>query len=112
LDKAVAALTAGGASVAVKRGGDGAVLVTGGVRYQATPPAQQVVDTTGAGDCFNAGLIAALLAGRGPADALAPACAAGAASARALGRTAASPALPAPLALPGAGSVRGLEPAG
>ena len=91
LDKAVAALTAGGASVAVKRGGDGAVLVTGGVRYQATPPAQQVVDTTGAGDCFNAGLIAALLAGRGPADALALACAAGAGSTRALGGTAGCP---------------------
>ena len=106
LDKAVAALTAGGASVAVKRGGDGAVLVTRGVRYQATPPAQQVVDTTGAGDCFNAGLIAALLAGRGPADALALACAAGAGSTRELGGTAGCPDLPAALALAGQVSVR------
>jgi len=51
---------AGGASVAVKRGGDGAVLETRGVRYQATPPAQQVVDTTGAGDCFCGSLAARL----------------------------------------------------
>ena len=99
LDKAVAALTADGASVAVKRGGEGAIMVTGGVRYQATPPAQQVVDTTGAGDCFNAGLITALLAGHGTADALALACAAGAGSTRAVGGTAGCPDLPAALAL-------------
>ena len=106
LDKAVAALTATGASVAVKRGGDGAILVTGGVRYQATPPAQEVVDTTGAGDCFNAGLITALLARRGTADALALACAAGAGSTRALGGTAGCPDLPAALALARKVSVR------
>jgi sugar/nucleoside kinase (ribokinase family) len=99
LDKAVAALTADGASVAVKRGGEGAIMVTAGVRYQATPPAQQVVDTTGAGDCFNAGLITALLAGHGTADALALACAAGAGSTRAVGGTAGCPDLPAALAL-------------
>jgi sugar/nucleoside kinase (ribokinase family) len=74
--------------------------------YQATPPAQQVVDTTGAGDCFNAGLITALLAGRGPANALALACAAGAGSTSAVGGTAGCPDLPAALALARKVSVR------
>jgi len=110
LDEAVATLTAGGASVAVKRGGDGAILVAGGVRYQATLPATRVVDTTGAGDCFNAGLITALLAGRGPADALALACAAGAGSTSAVGGTAGCPDLPAALALARDVTVHPFEP--
>jgi len=110
LDEAVATLTAGGASVAVKRGGDGAILVAGGVRYQATLPATRVVDTTGAGDCFNAGLITALLAGRGPADALALACAAGTGSTSAVGGTAGCPDLPAALALARDVTVHPFEP--
>ncbi len=110
LDEAVAELTASGAAVAVKLGGDGAILQRDGVRYRAAPPRVTPVDTTGAGDCFNAGLITALLAGRGPADALALACATGAASTRALGGTAGAPDLPAAQAL--AGQVTVLTPAG
>jgi sugar/nucleoside kinase (ribokinase family) len=112
LDEAVTELTARGSAVAVKLGGRGAILARDGARYRAVPPAQEAVDSTGAGDCFNAGLITALLAGRGPADALALACAAGAASTRALGGTAGSPDLAAALALADAVSVRRLEPAG
>jgi sugar/nucleoside kinase (ribokinase family) len=112
LDAAVAALTAGGASIVVKRGGNGAILVADGVRYQATLSATQVVDTTGAGDCFNAGLIAALLAGRGPADALALACAAGTGSTSAVGGTAGCPDLPAALALARDVTVHPFEPTG
>jgi sugar/nucleoside kinase (ribokinase family) len=112
LDEAVAQLTATGAAIAVKRGGDGAILQRDGVRYRATPPPVTPVDTTGAGDCFNAGLITALLAGREPADALALACAAGAASTRALGGTAGAPDLPAALVLARQVSVQRGTPAG
>jgi sugar/nucleoside kinase (ribokinase family) len=70
------------------------------------------VDTTGAGDCFNAGLITALLAGRGPAGALALACAAGAGSTSAVGGTAGCPDLPAALALARHVTVHPFEPTG
>jgi sugar/nucleoside kinase (ribokinase family) len=45
------------------------------------------VDTTGAGDCFNAGLIAGLLRGLPLPEAAALACATGAASTQAPGGT-------------------------
>ena len=48
----------------------------GTVRVPARPA--DVVDPTGAGDAFAAGLLAAWLAGAGPADALAAGVAAGA----------------------------------
>ena len=50
-------------------------------------------DTTGAGDCFNAGLIAGLLDGRDLAGAAALGCAAGALSTAAPGGTASAPSL-------------------
>jgi sugar/nucleoside kinase (ribokinase family) len=59
------------------------------------------VDTTGAGDCFNAGLLAGLLHGFEPSDALALGCAAGAASTQGIGGTGSSPRLTAALALAG-----------
>ena len=113
VDEAVKTLTARCASVAVKRGGDGAILAGGGFRYQATlSAAAQVVDTTGAGDCFNAGLITALLAGRGPADALALACAAGTGSTSAVGGTAGCPDLSSALVLARKVTVHPLGPTG
>jgi sugar/nucleoside kinase (ribokinase family) len=56
--------------VALSLGADGALWAEAGevVHRPARPAA--VVDTTGAGDAFTAGLLAAWLAGAGPADAL------------------------------------------
>jgi sugar/nucleoside kinase (ribokinase family) len=56
--------------VVIKRGARGAIAMHRGVRSEAPALACVPVDTTGAGDCFNAGLIAGLLAGDSLADAL------------------------------------------
>ena len=78
--------------VAVTLGGVGARLFRDGIQIAAAvPPAVDVVDTTGAGDCFVAALTVALLEGQSPADALAFACAAGA---LAVTRAGAQPSLP------------------
>jgi sugar/nucleoside kinase (ribokinase family) len=79
--------------VVVKRGADGAVAHTGDGEVRARPPAVQAVDTTGAGDAFDAGFLAARAHGLELADALALACACGALSTRALGGVAAQPTL-------------------
>jgi sugar/nucleoside kinase (ribokinase family) len=50
-----------GLAVAVKCGSAGAVLAHDDEVLQAVPPAVRVVDTTGAGDAFNAGFLAAWL---------------------------------------------------
>jgi len=53
-----------GGSVVVKLGADGCYAVTsGGATLSVPAPAVEVVDTTGAGDAFNAGLIDALARG-------------------------------------------------
>ncbi|GAB4153217.1 MAG: ribokinase [Sphingomonadales bacterium] len=89
---AAAMLQGHGGMLAITRGGDGAVLSrAGAVIAEAAAPRVDVVDTTGAGDCFTAALTVRLLAGDGPADALAYACAAGACAVRKPG---AQPALP------------------
>jgi ribokinase len=78
--------------VAVTLGARGAELWRGGQRVAvATPPKVEVVDTTGAGDCFVAALVVALLEGRSHAAALRFACAAGA---LATTRAGAQPSLP------------------
>lgn len=58
--------------VAVTCGADGAVWAdrTGVLAQPTATEAESVLDTTGAGDAFTAGLLAAWLAGRGPADCL------------------------------------------
>jgi sugar/nucleoside kinase (ribokinase family) len=85
-----AALDSGGCPlVVVKRGARGAFARTPEATVEAAAPPVAVVDTTGAGDSFDAGFLAARLAGEGPATALALACACGALSTRALGGTAA-----------------------
>jgi sugar/nucleoside kinase (ribokinase family) len=99
LPEAVASLTKAGGAIAVKLGARGALYASGPRQYRATPPPVAAVDTTGAGDCFNAGLLAGLLNGFEPADALALGCAAGAASTRGIGGTGGSPELPAALAM-------------
>jgi sugar/nucleoside kinase (ribokinase family) len=99
LPDAVASLTRTGGAVAVKLGARGALYADASGRYLATPPPVSPVDATGAGDCFNAGLLAGLLRGSKPPDALALGCAAGAASTQGIGGTGSSPELSAALAL-------------
>jgi ribokinase len=78
--------------VAVTFGARGARLYRSGkLLAEAAPPSVDVVDTTGAGDCFVAALTIALLEQRRSADALAFACAA---SALAVTRPGAQPSLP------------------
>ncbi|HEX4287590.1 MAG TPA: sugar kinase [Trebonia sp.] len=87
LEAAVAKLTKAGRLVAVKLGPRGALYDDGARHYRATPPPLTPADTTGAGDCFNAGLLAGLLNGLEPPDALALGCATGAASTQGIGGT-------------------------
>lgn len=77
LGGADAALRVVGA-VAVSCGAAGARWYGPGPVRTAGAPAVAVRDTTGAGDAFDAGLLAAWLRGAGPAGALAAGCAAGA----------------------------------
>ncbi len=63
------------AEVVVKLGEDGALWTDGRALYRApAAPEATVRDTTGAGDAFAAGLIAARVDGAEPAEALAAAC--------------------------------------
>jgi sugar/nucleoside kinase (ribokinase family) len=68
------------------------------------------VDTTGAGDCFNAGLFAGLLRGLDLPSVLALGCAVGSASTAAAGGTGGCPDLPTALALARAVTVRSAGP--
>jgi sugar/nucleoside kinase (ribokinase family) len=97
--EAVAVLTAAGPGLVVKLGARGALWAEGPRRYRAEPPPVTPADTTGAGDCFNAGVISGLLDGLDLAGAVALGCAVGAASTRAPGGTAGCPDLPAARAL-------------
>ncbi len=67
-----------GVSVVLTLGARGALTQVGGDVLRATPPAVDVVDTTGAGDAFAAALAAALDRGSGLATALAEGVDAGA----------------------------------
>jgi ribokinase len=98
-------LAAQGPTVVVKRGADGALAVGGGADravpseagdrdvVRVAAPAVDPVDATGAGDSFDAGFLAARLAGEDLAGALALGCACGALSTRAAGGTAGQPTL-------------------
>jgi len=79
--------------VVVKRGARGALARKGDKVVEAAAPEVDVVDATGAGDSFDAGFLAARMAGEPVPAALALACACGALSTRALGGTAAQPTL-------------------
>jgi sugar/nucleoside kinase (ribokinase family) len=81
-----------GALVIVKLGAEGALAIGRG--DELTVPSLAIedpVDTIGAGDCFDAGLIASLLAGEPLRESLALACACGALSTRGPGGTGAQP---------------------
>jgi sugar/nucleoside kinase (ribokinase family) len=93
-DPAAAAreLASDGCAVAVKCGAAGSVLAEGPALTRMPAVDVDVVDTTGAGDNFNAGFLAARLRGEGFPAALAWGNALGALSTRAAGGTTADPA--------------------
>jgi len=80
LDAALQTLAGFGGTVVVKRGAAGASAVCDGVRRDVGAVAVEAVDTTGAGDCFDAGFVHARLAGMSLEDCLAVAIACGAAA--------------------------------
>jgi sugar/nucleoside kinase (ribokinase family) len=75
----------------LKLGARGAAGQESGTRRRAAPPAVVAVDTTGAGDAFDAGFIDALLDGAPLAERLRRACVVGALSTRAAGALSALP---------------------
>ena len=80
-----------GPAVVVKLGERGALCASRGERWRVSLPPVTPVDATGAGDCFNAGLIAGLLDGLALPRAAALGCAAGALSTQAAWGTAGAP---------------------
>jgi len=99
---ALPVLTSAVANVVIKLGASGALSACGGVAERVGLPsglAGELIDATGAGDCFNAGLIAGLLRGLDLVAATRLGCATGSASTRGAGGTAAAPRLDAALAL-------------
>ena len=87
LEQALDALAAQIPTVAVKRGADGALCRQGTKRLADPGFTVEVVDTTGAGDSFDAGFVYGYTQGWSLADTLALACACGALSTRAAGGT-------------------------
>ena len=90
-----ALVAAGPRVVAVKCGTDGAIAVArDGTLTRVPSLAVDAVDTTGAGDSFDAGFVAGFLAGRPVLDCLALGVAAGSLSTLGIGGTASQPTLP------------------
>ena len=88
-------VAAGPRVVVVKCGRDGAIAVEGDGTLTRLPSlAVDAVDTTGAGDSFDAGFVAGFLAGLPVRDCLALGVAAGALSTLAIGGTTSQPTLP------------------
>jgi sugar/nucleoside kinase (ribokinase family) len=95
VERAARALAQAGPTVVVKLGEEGALAVAPGaepIRVTAMPGITPV-DAVGAGDTFDAGLLAGLLGGEPLESAVSLACACGALSLRAAGGTAAQPTL-------------------
>jgi sugar/nucleoside kinase (ribokinase family) len=91
--RALAALAARVPTVAIKLGAEGAVAQRGEKVVRAATPPVQVVDTTGAGDSFNAGFVSGYLAGWSLERTLWLACACGSLAAREPGGTNGQPTL-------------------
>ena len=104
LDEAIAALRGRGPLVVVKTGSRGAIAAGPGERVQVPAPPVAVVDTTGAGDAFDAGFIAAMLGEESLERCLAVANACGALSTRAAGGVDAQPTMQEALTLVTEGS--------
>jgi sugar/nucleoside kinase (ribokinase family) len=75
----------------VKLGSAGAIMLTEGMQYRITPPNVKTVDTTGAGDAFDAGFIDAVLTGLSPRQCIEHGCVCGALSTRVAGALEALP---------------------
>lgn len=86
-DAALAVLRRHFPIVALKRGAEGAILAIGSETIRLQSPRVSVVDTTGAGDAFNAGFLQAWLNGDDAATTLAAAIEAGTRSVQASGGT-------------------------
>jgi sugar/nucleoside kinase (ribokinase family) len=69
----------------IKLGSRGAAMKVEGILYEVASPIVDVIDTTGAGDAFDAGFIDALLDKAGPVDGLRRACICGGLSTRRAG---------------------------
>lgn len=80
-------VAAGVDTAVITCGGDGTVLVSGRERLRAATYPVDFVGATGAGDAFDAGYIAALVAGLEPRDCLAWGSALGASCVRSIGAT-------------------------
>ncbi|MEV4172996.1 carbohydrate kinase family protein [Nonomuraea sp. NPDC049709] len=91
LERAVRELAARGTLPVVKRGERGALAFADGALVEAPARPATVVDAVGAGDSFNAGLLAALLRGLPLSRSMGVAVACGTLSTRAAGGTAAQP---------------------
>lgn len=85
--RAAAALQRLGPTIAVKLGAAGALAVAADAVVRVRGRAVVPVDTTGAGDCFNAGFIAGVLDGATPAESLMRAMTSGALAVTAWGGT-------------------------
>ena len=106
LPDAVRALEKAAARLVVKLGARGALCAENERRYHVALPPVRPVDTTGAGDCFNAGLIAGLRRGLDLAHAAALGCAVGAASTQAPGGTGAAPDLASAMSMAAKATIR------
>jgi sugar/nucleoside kinase (ribokinase family) len=80
-------------ALAIKLGEEGALAVHGGKAVRVRPPSMQVVDTVGAGDCFDAGFLYGYLKGWPLEQTLKLGVALGSLSTRAPGGTSAQPSL-------------------
>ncbi len=109
LSAAAQALAAAGPKLAIKLGERGVLCADGPVWHRAELPPIEPVDATGAGDCFNAGLIAGLLHGLALPAAAALGCAVGALSTQAPGGTASCPDLASAQALAKTATVRSVS---
>ena len=85
----------------LKLGADGAIAVLGDELVRAAAPSVEVVDTTGAGDSFDAGFVTGMLHGWSLERTLGFAVACGSASTRAIGGVEAQPTMDEALALMG-----------
>ena len=91
LEKALRTLHTNCTTVVAKIGADGAIALENDRVVRVTPPPITGIDTTGAGDSFNAGFLHAWLDGRPLQASLRAGVACGSLSTRALGGTTAQP---------------------